>query len=312
MRRWLVPTVGFITVVTLGGLWTEPADAQTPGENGRISYVQDTKNCDDCIVKSVEPDGTGTVTLPGGGIGAYSPDGTHIATLYNVADGRIATMVMDSDGANITAFVPPDTFNVACPVWSPDGEKLLCEVWDDAHPEHLPGLFTVNASDGSDLTRLTTNTLGGHDIPNDYSPDGSQIVFLRESPGHGSHARALFVANADGGGAHRITGWLNDSACCQASWSPDGTRIAFAAQGRLRTVLADGSSMKTLKVDTGAQFYFLSSPSWSPDGTRIAFVMWTSNTGEFDLFTISADGSDLRQLTDTHREEGFPNWGTAP
>src|ERR1051326_2678863 len=103
MRRWLVPTVGFITVVMLGGLWTEPADAQTPGETGRISYVQDTKNGDDCIVKSVEPDGTGTVTLPGGGIGAYSPDGTHIATLYNVSDGRIATMVMDSDGANITA-----------------------------------------------------------------------------------------------------------------------------------------------------------------------------------------------------------------
>src|ERR1051326_6090234 len=78
MRRWLVPTGGFITAVMLGGLWAEPGGAH-------------------------KPDGTGTVTLPGGGIGAYSPDGTHIATLYNVAVGRIATMVMDSDGANITA-----------------------------------------------------------------------------------------------------------------------------------------------------------------------------------------------------------------
>ncbi|HEX3298961.1 MAG TPA: hypothetical protein VHW68_02495 [Actinomycetota bacterium] len=312
MRRWLVLTVGVMTVMALGGLWTESAGAQTPGVNGRISYVQDTKNCDDCIVKSVEPDGTGTTTLPGGGIGAYSPDGTRIAAVYNVADGRIATMVMDSDGTNITRFTPPATLNVGCPVWSPDGRMLLCEVWDDAHPGHLPGLFTMNANDGSHLTRLTTNTLRGHDIPADFSPDGSHIVFQRESPDHGSHGRALFVADADGSDVHRITGWMNDSACCQASWSPDGSRIAFAKQGRLRTVLPDGSSLKTLKVDSGAQFYFLSSPAWSPDGSRIAFVMWTSNTGEFDLFTIAADGSDLQQLTDTHREEGFPNWGTAP
>ena len=27
--------------------------------------------------------------------------------------------------------------------------------------------------------------------------------------------------------------------------------------------------------------------------------------------TVAADGSDLTQLTETHREEGFPDWGTA-
>jgi TolB protein len=312
MRRWLVLTVGVLTVAALSGLGSGPAAAQTPGPNGRILFVQDTKDCDDCILKSIEPNGTGTVILSETGAGSYAPDGTRIASGAMTADGRITTQVMDADGSDATMFTPPGTLNAGCTIWSPDGEKLLCEVWDDAHPEHLPGLFTMNASDGSDLTRLTTNTLGGHDIPADFSPDGSQVVFLRESPSHGRHTLALFVANADGSDVHRITGWMNDSACCQASWSPDGSRILFAKQGRLRTVLVDGSSLKTIKVDSGAQFYFLYQPVWSPDGTSIAFIMLTSNTGEFDLFTIAADGSDLQQLTDTHREEGFPTWGTAP
>jgi TolB protein len=69
--------------------------------------------------------------------------------------------------------------------------------------------------------------------------------------------------------------------------------------------------MKTIHFDAGAQFYFEAAPSWSPDGTHIAFVMFLSTNGEFDLFTIAADGSGLTQLTDTNREEGFPDWGIA-
>jgi Tol biopolymer transport system component len=307
-------SIGLTTAVLVAalGLASQAATAKPPGNNGRILFVQDTKDCDDCISKSIEPDGTGTIQLPGSA-GRYSPDGTRIMAGTETADHRIGTLVMNADGTDATVFpIPGSSMNLPCAQWSPDGETLLCEGWDEVHPERLPGLFTIDASDGSHVTRLTTNTLGGHDIPGDFSPDGSRIVFLRENPGHGRGTLALFVANADGSDPHRISGWKNDSACCQASWSPDGTRILFAFGGRLRTVRPDGTSIKTVKVDSGAQFYFLSNPTWSPDGTHIAFVMWTSNTGEFDLFTVAADGSDLQQLTDTHREEGFPDWGTAP
>ena len=175
MKRFVVLMTTVLVAAT--GLASHPATAKPPGRNGRILFVQDTKDCDDCISKSIEPDGTGTIRLPGSS-GRYSPDGTMIMAATETADHRIGTLLMNADGSDVTVFpIPGSSMNLPCAQWSPDGEKLLCEGWDDAHPEHLPGLFTVDSSDGSHITRLTTNTLGGHDIPGDFSPDGSRIVF---------------------------------------------------------------------------------------------------------------------------------------
>ncbi len=48
------------------------------------------------------------------------------------------------------------------------------------------------------------------------------------------------------------------------AWSPDGTRIAFVAEGEITVINADGTG----RSGTGR---FGSEPSWSPDGSRIAF-----------------------------------------
>ena len=45
--------------------------------------------------------------------------------------------------------------------------------------ESANGIFLVDAADGGDPTRLTTNDAGGHDIPGDFSPDGRHLTFQR-------------------------------------------------------------------------------------------------------------------------------------
>ncbi|MEO2003237.1 MAG: hypothetical protein ABGY41_03985 [Candidatus Poribacteria bacterium] len=47
-------------------------------------------------------------------------------------------------------------------------------------------------------------------------------------------------------------------------------------------------------------------PSWSGDGSHIAFV--SNRTGRWDIYTMRADGADLRRRTHTLRGEGGTAW----
>ena len=54
--------------------------------------------------------------------------------------------------------------------------------------------------------------------------------------------------------------------------------------------------------------------TWSPKGDRIAFhrrVPTLDGDGHFQVYTVNADGSDLRQITFTEDPgtSGFPSWG---
>lgn len=311
MRRFFVVTIA--TALAFGSLGLRAADAGTPPVNGRILYVVDTRACEGCHLTSVDPDGTDPLEYPVGSTARWSPDGSTIAAVTSTANNRIGTLLMDADGSNVTTFGLPGTRNAPCIDWSPDASTLLCEVWDDVHPHRLPGIFTASAIDGSGLTRLTTNTLGGHDIPQDFSPDGTRFVFLRENFRRAHRHLAVFVANADGSGIERITGWKNDTMCCQVRWSPDGSEIAYGAGGKLQTIHPDGTGRAVIPVDAGVHFQFAFAPAWSPDGTRLAFELYVSSTGTVDIFTAATDGSDTQAVTvTTRRFEGSPDWGTHP
>ena len=47
-------------------------------------------------------------------------------------------------------------------------------------------------------------------------------------------------------------------------------------------------------------------PVWSPDGKKIAFS--ANPDGNYDIFTMNADGSDIQQITTSSRNEITPAW----
>jgi TolB protein len=49
------------------------------------------------------------------------------------------------------------------------------------------------------------------------------------------------------------------------------------------------------------------SPSWSPSGGYIAFAS-TRDGGDYDIFTINEDGSELSQLTFNDAKDTAPAW----
>ena len=86
------------------------------------------------------------------------------------------------------------------------------------------------------------------------------------------------------------------------SWSPDGERLVFKGGRRLYVVPAAGGPRVAL---TGPDYYS-NFPQWSPDGERI---MFTSNLGgDFDLYTVRPDGTDLRQLTHAPGNDAHSAW----
>ncbi len=71
----------------------------------------------------------------------------------------------------------------------------------------------------------------------------------------------------------------------------------------LYDVMAD-ELVKTLKFDS---LVVLASPSWSPDGQRLVFSSM-GKSGKMDLYTVEADGSGLRRLTDDSYDDRDPAW----
>jgi Tol biopolymer transport system component len=51
---------------------------------------------------------------------------------------------------------------------------------------------------------------------------------------------------------------------------------------------------------------FDGAPAWSPDSRRIAFV--SARDGNFQIYTMRADGSDQNRLTFNDAFDAFPAW----
>lgn len=103
------------------------------------------------------------------------------------------------------------------------------------------------------------------------SPDGKQIVFTRRwvDKLNDKWESALWIMNADGS---RQRSLIKGSS---ARWSPDGTRIAYLAEGQptgtqifVRWMDAEGGVTQITRVEkTPAGL------AWSPDGQFIGFTM---------------------------------------
>lgn len=132
----------------------------------------------------------------------------------------------------------------------------------------------------------TLITQGHDDYSPAVSPDGRQIVFVRNGDFHGDQ---LFTSRVDGSGVRRLTrGYGQDSG---PTFSPDGRTIAFARSDGVATMTRTGGDLTFLTTDFGPSFL----PAYTPDGERIVFV--STRSGNFDLYSMKSDGTDFVQIT---------------
>jgi Tol biopolymer transport system component len=145
------------------------------------------------------------------------------------------------------------------PAWSPDGQRIAFDRFDD--------IYVINA-DGSNEVMLTRGT------DPVWSPDGGSIVF---SDGAGiSKIDLTSLASVQLIRPGFLSGVANPLGIGKPSWSPDGESIAFEhygdedIPGQIYVMNADGSSPRRLTRTTGIQCAE-SDPSWSADGALLVF-----------------------------------------
>ena len=311
LRRILA---ALIALCACAAMTAAPAQAKVSGPNGRVLFARfDPETVDGTLIFTANSDGTDEQQLlPNPSCCAHwSPDGSKISAAASAPDGRVTTALVNPDGSGFVAETIPDpTLNLECPAWAPDGSRLACEGFDEARPDRPAGLFTIRAADWGNLVRLTTNPFGTGDIPGDYSPDGTRIVFLRENPR--VHGVALFVVNVNGSGLRQITAWQRGG-LPSASWSPDGQWILTDnAQGGLYVVHPDGTGRHQIPVAGSGARAFAFQPGWSPDGRKIVFSLFTGTgpgTGREDIYTANADGTGVTHVTTTPDFEEGADWG---
>ena len=228
----------------------------------------------------------------------WSPDGRHLSVVADNPQGLLFVGLVNPDGTGYVQFHSPDpTLNLGCFAWSPDGSRLACEGWDDTNAARN-GIYTVRASDGGDVARVTTNPGTGHDFPADYSPDGRQIVFGREG-----HKGVMFV-NVDGSNERAMA----DQQGGGGRWSPDGKTILTETHRSLLLVPVDGGQPSSIRID--GPILAASGGAWSPDGAWIVFSGNAPASPGEDIYIMRADGTDLHQVTNTPGvDEEFADWG---
>ena len=92
------------------------------------------------------------------------------------------------------------------------------------------------------------------------------------------------------------------------AWAATAPVPATELRTEIWTMAADGGT-PTRVVETGAGE--VSEPAWSPDGRRIAYAAWTNSADRgvtADIWTVNADGSDGRQITDDTERDWLPAW----
>jgi Tol biopolymer transport system component len=315
-----------MALLTSGMVLALPASAGAGADPGRIVFSRYDEATGEPRIVVTDSNGRHErlVNLPMAADGpVWSPSGRSMLLFAFPPTGGARPAIVAGDGSGFRLLtVPglPSDVDIRCTAWSPDGRRLLCQVSRPAGGDPaLNGIYTIRASDGGSVKRLTTNPyppsgdFGGGDIPGGFSPDGSRFVFMRAKPGPDPTAPdqgqsgALYVGTSDGKHLRQLTeyGVPNSHDNGLAHWSPDGSRIVFAGEdGSLSLIRADGG--RVTRINLGSGFAF--SPNWSPEGKRLVVGLIRQRGQPEDLYTLKTDGTHLSRLTDTSAFEDFADW----
>ena len=261
-----------------------------------------------------------TKLVQGGCCGLFSLDGGQLALAAPGVAGAglsrdpslLGIEVLDRPGARVAFVVPTNCgacevlgLNYEPDAWSPNGRYIALSMWSDSDPGKA-GMGIADRDFSIPWDWAQTRATGPHeDIPIAFSPDSTQLLFMRATRNDGPTVSGpLFIVQVSDLSVREITPagvTVSANGLIQgpASWSPDGQEIAFAgrdtATGTTAIYLVQstpGSKENTLVTEAPGA----TSARFSPDGSVIAFDRQSAALFH-DLYLIRRDGTGLTNLS---------------
>lgn len=223
----------------------------------------------------------------------YSLDGTRVLfgrTSDSDASRRLLFVGRD-DGSGLVQLTPEPLSNLSSWSFSPDGASIVAFATRDGGPA-----IVIVPTDGRGQPTFFPVFATSDDGPPQYRPDGSEIMFIGKDPGAAS--RGVYGLDPATGIVRPIVLPSPPFDIFGASWSPDGTRIAYgthdtsaeAITARTHVVGVDGTG--DVAVDGSSDSIADAGFDWSNDGTRLIIARFYGDDGSRTRSAIvPADGS---------------------
>ncbi|MBI1924579.1 PD40 domain-containing protein, partial [Candidatus Poribacteria bacterium] len=204
------------------------------------------------------------------------------------------------------------------PDWSPNGRTI-------AFASNIRGgeafdIYTIEVS-SKKLTDLTSGMFGGNWQKPRWAPKGDPRI-VAESPNvpNANNWDVGVIVDATKKPVE-ILNVTNATAAAQgadveASWSPDGTKLAFQSErvgfpnGKADIFIADMDAKKPGAKQQNITNHLATDrrARWSPDGTKILFE--SDRDGDLEIYVIDIEGKNPRQLTNNDKTDVNAEWST--
>jgi TolB protein len=170
--------------------------------------------------------------------------------------------------------------------FTPDGKSMLFSNTLSGYAQ----IYVANI-DGSGVRRISSSR--AIEVEPKVNPKNpTELVFVSGRSGYPQ----IYKMNMDGADVTRLSS--GEGEAVNPSWHPDGRHIAFAwtkgyDPGNYNIFVMDVATQEYVQLTHGTGRN--ENPFWGPDGKHLVFA--SNRGGTIQLYTMLADGTQLKQLT---------------